>query len=658
MQYKNIFITSLIFSIAYPLFALALDPTLSGRMLENFKEGEYKILFETLPFGQTGSSDLLQNEYRMNGLEGLKKKLAAVQETYSIKKNLATEKRGSLEQAMSIIDEAITMTEHDIENSEYSILEKRRRIQEYQITSLQLKRKIFKNRSIIFSYLANIHSEGSLIYDTQNDIDVFQWLILSPDSTDTLVSDITYKSLVSQLGQKFVNEYKELIKDYYRITLRAKQEIAELEDLSTVLERQKSNLMSQKNERQKFIDITKWQEDLFQKYIDSQREAEASIDTAWQDATKSYNASLDVVLEKNGCNIVKKSALDVQKCSMMLSYYRNERALRNIDVATGTTNIMQWPVNSSRITTYFRDPDYYAALGSQHDAIDIAIDQGSEVTAALDGYVYYILPPVTWGYSYIALRHPDGYITVYGHLSEVDVLPYQFVTKWQIIARSGWAPGTAGAWPMTSGAHLHFEVWHNNAVIDPLRVLTTTPINYADLPSRYQEKFLDDMVENYGTGKDLSKYELKFTLKWKTEGDRQEYLLTTYAAPEFQKWDMWVDTALENHIDPSFFMCVGLAETTLGNHMKTTYNIGNIGNTDDGSTYAFENATEGLDWMAKTFNNKYLIQYNHVSDLSRWGNDTGSIYASSNANWHNNVIRCLSAMKWRFVEDDYEFRVK
>ena len=71
------------------------------------------------------------------------------------------------------------------------------------------------------------------------------------------MSDITYKSLVSQLGQKFVNEYKELIKDYYRITLRAKQEIAELEDLSTVLERQKSNLMSQKNERQKFIDITK-----------------------------------------------------------------------------------------------------------------------------------------------------------------------------------------------------------------------------------------------------------------------------------------------------------------------------------------------------------------------------------------------------------------
>ncbi len=54
---------------------------------------------------------------------------------------------------------------------------------------------------------------------------------------------------------------------------------------------------------------------------------------------------------------------------------------------------MQWPVVSSRITTYFRDASYYRYLGSQHDAIDIAVNQGSDVYATLDGYVYYILPP-------------------------------------------------------------------------------------------------------------------------------------------------------------------------------------------------------------------------------------------------------------------------
>ncbi len=615
------------------------------------------MLFETLPFGQSGSTELLQNEYRMNGLEWLKRKLQSVQETYSIKKNLATEKRNSLEEALWLIDDAVAKTQENIDTSEQSIIEKRSKIQEYQITSLQLKRKIVRNRSVIFQYLASIHSEWAFVYDQNNDIDIVQGLVLSSDSTDGIITDITYKSLVSELWEKFVDEYKSLIQDYYRLNLKLKEEIADLKNLNTTLERQKSNLIIQGNERQKLIDITKWQEDLFQKYIDSQKEAEMTVETAWQDATKAYNASLDVLLEKNGCNVVKKTAHDVQKCSIMLAYYRNERALKWVQVLTGTTNILRWPVNSRTITTFFRDPDYYEALWSQHDAIDIAIDQGGDVTAALDGYVYYIFPPAPWGYSYIALRHPDGYVTVYGHLSEVDVLPYQFVTKGQLIAKSGGAPGTPGAGPMTSGSHLHFEVWHDGSVLDPLRVLSLNQIEYPSLPSRYQEKFLGDMVESFWTGRDLSAYEVKFTLKGNTEEDRQKYLLSTYASQEYKDWNMWVNSALEYHVDPSFLMCVGLAETTLGNHMKTDYNIGNIGNTDSGDTYSFTTAQEGVDWMGKTLNNRFLIQYTHVSDLSRWGNGDGPIYASSSANWHNNIIRCLSAMKWRFVEDDYTFRI-
>jgi hypothetical protein len=61
--------------------------------------------------------------------------------------------------------------------------------------------------------------------------------------------------------------------------------------------------------------------------------------------------------------------------------------------------------------------------------------------------------------------------------------------------------------------------------------------------------------------------------------------------------------------------------------------------------------------MGKTFNNQYLGQYTRVSELSRWGNNRGLIYASSPENWHNNIIRCMSALKGRFVEDDYTFRL-
>ena len=51
-----------------------------------------------------------------------------------------------------------------------------------------------------------------------------------------------------------------------------------------------------------------------------------------------------------------------------------------------------------------------------------------------------------------------------------------------------------------------------------------------------------------------------FMLSGTTEVDRQKYLLKT---------------------------CVGLAETGLGRHLKTGYNVGNIGNTDSGDVRTF-----------------------------------------------------------------------
>lgn len=198
---------------------------------------------------------------------------------------------------------------------------------------------------------------------------------------------------------------------------------------------------------------------------------------------------------------------------------------------------------------------------------------------------------------------------------------------------------------MTSGAHLHFEVWQNKNPIDPLRVLNIASVEYTTLLAKYQDKFIADFTESFGTGADTSKYERKFILRGDNEEARQKYLLKTYATPDFQNWSMWVNTALDARIDPSFMMCVGLSETTLGNNLKTPYNIGNVGNTDDGGTYTFTSPSEGLSWMTKTFNNKFLGKYKTIDELSRWGNTTGSIYASSNGNWHNNLVRCLSALK-------------
>lgn len=635
-------------------WSFALNTASSGRVVDNFKARHEKILFESLPFSASGTNEILEYEYRMNGLDALRSRMAEVENYYTEKKDDAARERVSLETAIATLDRSMQATETAISDTKSQILAKQQRIHTLEYASIELKKKIAEHRKIILSYLANLYSEGNLIFDDDGNVDMMKALILTSEDTDFYLTDMTYKALVSQLGQKFVDEYRALVREYYINGVRANEEKQGLQELQAGLERQNAMLAAQKQEREHLLEITKWQEALYIQYIAAQQEAQKQVSDAWKKASEDYQKSFQTFLAQYNCSTESTTP----ECLQLRQFFANESELAKSEYKENTDNIFVWPVQSRRVTTYFREASYYKFIGSQHDAIDIGSPQGSEVYAAADGYVYYIVEPTAKSYSYVAIKHKNGLVTVYGHLSKVNVKPYQFVRQGDIIALSGGAPGTPGAGPVTTGAHLHFEVWKNREAVDPLRYLTLADIDYKKLPALYQPKFVNDLVEKTGTGTDISGYKIRFTLKGDTEEERQKYLLSTYATKDFQNWEMWTDTALDANIDPSFLMCIGLSETTLGNHLKTRYNIGNVGNTDSGDTVSFSSPQEGIAWMAKTFNNRYLGKYTKISELSRWGNKTWPIYASSSSNWHDNSIRCLSALKWRFVEDDFHFRVK
>jgi murein DD-endopeptidase MepM/ murein hydrolase activator NlpD len=50
---------------------------------------------------------------------------------------------------------------------------------------------------------------------------------------------------------------------------------------------------------------------------------------------------------------------------------------------------------------------------------------------------------------------------------------------------------------MTSGAHLHFELYKDRASIDPLRFLDTARLNFDDLPVKYRYKYIEDLKLKY-----------------------------------------------------------------------------------------------------------------------------------------------------------------
>lgn len=109
-----------------------------------------------------------------------------------------------------------------------------------------------------------------------------------------------------------------------------------------------------------------------------------------------------------------------------------------------------------------------ATSGKWHNGIDFAVPEKTPVYAAKSGVISTVYPsyyngpyafkghPVYGGL--IVIRHDDGTITLYGHLSYTEVMENQRVEKGQEIGWSGGKRGQRGSGAST-GPHLHFSVY-------------------------------------------------------------------------------------------------------------------------------------------------------------------------------------------------------
>lgn len=98
--------------------------------------------------------------------------------------------------------------------------------------------------------------------------------------------------------------------------------------------------------------------------------------------------------------------------------------------------------------------------GVLHGGIDIANAVGTPILAAADGVVIATGPQGGYGI-WVKLRHADGTVTVYGHLSAVLVNTGQRVMAGDQIAKMG---NTGNS----TGPHLHFEVLYGGVNrVDP-----------------------------------------------------------------------------------------------------------------------------------------------------------------------------------------------
>jgi murein DD-endopeptidase MepM/ murein hydrolase activator NlpD len=137
-----------------------------------------------------------------------------------------------------------------------------------------------------------------------------------------------------------------------------------------------------------------------------------------------------------------------------------ERALAAIPTAMPAASMMM-----SSDFGYRADP--FTGAAAMHAGLDFKGPVGTPILAAAEGKV--VLAGFNGGYGKsVEIRHANGLITRYAHLSGVHVRAGQMVER-------GVQIGRMGSTGRSTGSHLHFEVRLNGQAINPRKFLEANP---------------------------------------------------------------------------------------------------------------------------------------------------------------------------------------
>lgn len=102
-------------------------------------------------------------------------------------------------------------------------------------------------------------------------------------------------------------------------------------------------------------------------------------------------------------------------------------------------------------------------VGKMHNGIDISNSRWTPIFASADGVVSIARFSDSFG-NYVAVDHGNGFVTKYGHMQSISVQKGQFVKRYQLL-------GYMGNTGISTGPHLHYEVWFNAKAENPLRYI-------------------------------------------------------------------------------------------------------------------------------------------------------------------------------------------
>lgn len=362
-----------------------------------------------------------------------KDKIQQLEKTIENYKKIIAEKETeaqSLRNQLSIIGNRIAQLEADIELTQEKIKETQLEIDALNISIGEKQKIITKQKKIIAKLVQSINNSDQKNY--------FEIMLTYKDFSEFYNEMKSTENVYVDLGRSVKTlriATEELEAKKKQVEAKKKKYV----ELNLELEGKKGGLRSQEVAKQDLLTQTRSSEAKYQTLLASLKKQYQVI----ENEQRTYERRLKERLEE-------------------------ENKLSQSDSVSWT-----WPVPSRVITATFHDPSYPFKKVFEHSGVDIRAGQGTPVKAAASGYVARARTCSTSScYAYVLMVHTGNLSTVYGHLSRIVVENDQFVNKGDVIGYSGAAPGSIGAGPFTTGAHLHFEVRYNGIPTDPLNYVS------------------------------------------------------------------------------------------------------------------------------------------------------------------------------------------
>lgn len=147
---------------------------------------------------------------------------------------------------------------------------------------------------------------------------------------------------------------------------------------------------------------------------------------------------------------------------MVAELERLERERRNKQASVLATGNYMWPSKDSTYVTSLFGNRLHPVYGYYrfHSGIDIGASYGTNIYAADGGTVVTSKYSSSYG-NYVMIDHGSGNYTLYAHMSQRLVSEGDAVTKGSVI-------GLVGSTGVSTGPHIHFEIYQNGERVNPL----------------------------------------------------------------------------------------------------------------------------------------------------------------------------------------------